>query len=163
MKQHLSLQLPNKFTVIRDSREKVGRWTFKKSEHCNGTIVKALKTGDYTLEGLEPYFVIERKKSTSEWSNNLGQERFYRELDRLTKFADPYILCEFTIDNIMEFPHNSGIPRRRWSSLHISPAFLLKKTLEIQVNYGIHIILAGSSAPYVALSLFKRIMEKYGK
>src|SRR6185312_8933976 len=101
------------YEVIRDTREQLG-WTFAKHSPCLGTVSGTLKTGDYTLKGLEETFVIERKRNTAEVAANVAQDRFWRELERLESFALPFIVCEFSLADVLSFPENSGIPEFKW-------------------------------------------------
>lgn len=151
-----------KYRVIRDTREQRG-WHFDESSSCLGTVVGTLRTGDYTIEGYEKTFVIERKGSTGEVAQNILQSRFERELERLEGFALPFLICEFTLDDVMRFPHNSGIPRPRWPKIRITPHFLLKRLVEFQVKYKTKFIFAGLHGKEYASSLFKRITENVGR
>ena len=49
---------------------------------------KKLNTGDYSIEGMESIFTIERKMSVSEIANNITENRFKDVLDRLDKVRD---------------------------------------------------------------------------
>jgi hypothetical protein len=147
-----------KYKVLRDTREQQG-WDFPAKDLCLGTVDATLKTGDYTLDGYENVFVIERKMSTGEISQNIVQSRFERELQRLESFAYPFLVCEFTLEDVINFPHNSGIPRSRWSTLRISPQFLLKRLNEFQIRYRTRFIFAGQMGREFASSLFKRVIE----
>lgn len=147
-----------KFAAIKDTREQTG-WHFPPSSSCEGTTVKTLKTGDYTIRGFEKDFVVERKGSTSEWSQNLLQARFERELDRLDDFAHPFIILEFSMSDLLRFPVNSGIPPFKWKYLKVTGEFLLKRTLEIQLKHKAQMIFAGSDGFQVCWSLFKRVQD----
>lgn len=142
------------FEVIKDTREQQG-WEF------HGMSVETLKTGDYTLRGYEDVLAIERKGCISELASNLSTKwtTFEKELVRLEDFPHPFIICEFTLDDLMMFPHGSGIPKYRWSSMRIRAPFLLKRLLEIEVRFKVKIIFAGKHGKEVVSSLFKRIVE----
>ena len=150
-----------KYTVIRDSQEKKGKgWQFRASANCYGTEIKKIETGDYTLKGYENIFTIERKGRISEWAANMSQPRFTRELERLAQFKHPYILLEFDMKDLMKYPIGSGIPKKKWRYIKMKDSLLLKRTLEITVDYGIPIYFCGNFGQEVAVSLFKRIIEK---
>ena len=91
-------QMKSKVHVIRDTREqKTGNgWWFPESSLCAGTVVQTLKSGDYTLEGFEETFVIERKSGTAEIAQNINEGRFVRELERLEEFRFPFLLVIMT-------------------------------------------------------------------
>lgn len=140
-------------TIIVDTKEKKP-WTFSE-----GMVRRGLPTGDYTLDGYEGAFVIERKGTSGELAKNLVQGRFEKELGRLEEIRWGFIICEFTMADILAFPLNSGIHPSRWRQLKIRAPFFLRRFLEIQMRYRTKIILAGPNGKDVALSLFKRVID----
>ena len=145
------------FNIVVDTREQKP-WDFNDSFN----ITKAkLDTGDYSIEGLEHLVCIERKSSVNEVSNNITEKRFKDVLDRMAGFPHPHILFEFDLHDILNFPHNSGIPQRLWKNLRISPLFLLKYITEINTVYGIHTHFCGDreNAKALAVSIMKRVSE----
>jgi hypothetical protein len=118
-----------------------------------------LDTGDYTIQGYEKLIAIERKGSITEWAANIVQPRFERELQRLSKIKYAYILLEFDMHDIMNYPASAGTSFRIQSKFKLSAHFILKKTLEFQVKYGVKILFCGPYGKDVALSLFKRVLE----
>lgn len=146
------------YVVISDTREQ-HPWEFSYSQYCKGTIYTKLPTGDYTLEGFEDILCIERKASTNEFSQNICQDRFKKELDRMQSFRYAFIICEFTMDDILSFPKNSGIPHQLWPKVKIKPYFILKSYIEIEVLHNVKIILAGTHGKDIASSIFKRVVE----
>jgi hypothetical protein len=146
-----------KYTVLRDTREQQG-WTFAASKSCEGTQEVKLPTGDYSLLGYND-FVIERKGTTGEFAKNIVENRFEEELKRMEKIAFPFMVLEFTMAEIINFPKGSGIPINLWPSLRINPFFLLKRFIEFQMQYKTKIILAGKYGKDIASSLFKRRIE----
>lgn len=150
----------SKYTVIRDTSEKENHgWWFPPDDRCMGTIRSSLDTGDYTLLGYENTFTIERKRTTGEVAINIYEKRFIAELERLTQFKHPFIIMEFSMNDVFSFPLNSGIPKNRWKYLKTESKALLKHIMDYQVKYGIPIIFAGDFGEEVATSLFKRITE----
>ena len=148
-----------KYTVIRDQQEKENAWEFEASRHCLGTVEQHLKTADYTLEGFESIFCVEKKSSTGEISKNVYDPAFERELERMEAFAYPYVVCEFTMDDVCRFPLDSGIPKYIWPRLCVTSHGLLKRILELSMQYKAKFIFAGNSGHQVARSLFKRVIE----
>jgi len=150
-----------KYTVVRDSREREGEgWFWKSSRYCDGTVRGTLQTGDYTLQGYHEMLIIERKGSISEWATNITQARFERELERMAKIRFPFILLEFTLTDVMNYPIGSTIPKRLWGKLHFKGPYILKKTIEFQMKYdNVKIIFCGGSGKEVASSIFKRAIE----
>ena len=128
-----------------------------------GTIDRGLPTGDYTLDGFETRFVIERKATTGEISQNIYEARFKRELERLQDFEHPFIIMEFTIDDILKFPLDSGIPAYLWKKIRTTPSLLLAKIMELQLTYRTKFVFAGGNGKRVAACLLKRMTELYDK
>lgn len=149
------------YTVIRDTREQKG-WWFPESELCAGTEVRKLESGDYSLAGVEDKFVIERKGSTGEFAMNVCEPRFFAELARLESYLHPYLLLEFSYEDLLIFPHNSGIPEKKWPRLKIKPKFLISKLYEIDLNYKTKIIFSPFDGSKRAEDLFKYVSRKLG-
>lgn len=152
--------MPFPYVVIRDTREKDNQgWLWKKSKYCAGTITRKLDTGDYSLEGMENYLVIERKGSISEWAKNVTEARFERELERLDAIQHPWILLEFNMTDLLNYPVGSGIPKKKWRWLKFRGPFILKKMTEIIRDHRVNIVLCGANGKEVASNVFKRVIE----
>jgi len=150
----------NPYAVLRDTREKEDQgWRWKKSKYCAGTIVRKLDTGDYTLEGMENYLAIERKGSISEWAKNVTEARFERELERLDSIQHPWILLEFNMTDVLNYPVGSGIPRSKWRWLKFRGPFILKRMTEMMCKHRVRIVLCGANGKEVAANIFKRTIE----
>lgn len=155
--------MAEKFIVLRDNREKPDHgWKFNASKFCAGTQAATLQTGDYSLLGYENILSIERKGSVVEFANNLCQDRFYRELDRLENIQYPFIVLEFSLKDLIDYPYCDGVPYSIRKKIKISGAFLLRRLCEIQLKYKTKIIFGGnpSSSKEFVLSVFKRVVEK---
>lgn len=152
----------NKFIVLRDTKEKEGKgWQFSSSQYCGGTMKQSLKTGDYTILGYEDKLCIERKGCISEFAGNLMEERFYKELDRMELFKYSYLILEFSLKDLLDYPYVEGIPYSIRKRIKVRGYFLLKKLCEIQMKYKTHIIFAGdkTSSKEFVMSIFKRMVE----
>lgn len=147
-----------RYRVLKDTREQTG-WNFPSSEKCEGTFANTMKTGDYTLYGFEDSFCVERKGSTGEVSMNIFQPRFERELQRLDAIDHSFVVCEFTMADVVSFPFNSGIPRSKWDKLRVTPQVLMKRIIELQLKYLTSWVFAGTNGREFCSSLFKRIIE----
>lgn len=147
------------FTIIIDTREQQP-WEFG----LHVTAKKKLDTGDYSIEGLENILAIERKKSVSEIANNITESRFKNVLERLSQIQYKFMLFEFDLEDVYNFPIGSDIPKKLWDKLRISPKYLLKYLTELQLNYGIHILYCGcaENAEKMAVSIMKRVYDKHG-
>lgn len=148
------------FTIIIDTREQIP-WEFG----FHDTAKKKLDTGDYSIEGFENIVAVERKKSVSELATNLSESRFNDVLERLSKIPHSYMVFEFDVDDIYSFPVGSDIPKKMWDKLRISGNYIIKRIIEIQLQYNIQIIFCGNAnnAERFTVSLMKRIYERYHK
>lgn len=153
----------NKFTIIRDTRERaLAGWHFEPSDVCEGTVTgTSLRTGDYTIQGMEHLLCIERKGSVAEFATNSTETRFKNELDRMVTFKHKFIICEFSLQDIFDFPIGSNIPKKQWDKLRLTSKYLIRFIAEIEVKYKISVLLCGSrsNAEQMALSIFKRVYE----
>lgn len=146
--------------VIKDTREKQG-WHFVSTEKCEGTITQTLKTGDYTIEGLEDKLCIERKGAVSEFAQNLMDERFYREMERAAEYPHSYIILEFTLYDLINYPRTAHIPLKVKNKIRINGKFLVYKMCELQNNYPVKIIFAGAEGQEMAYMIMRSIYVKY--
>ena len=156
------------YTVIKDTREQDG-YTFEKFNgryaSCNGMVVRKLDTGDYSLVGLEDKVCIERKGRVSELAINLGKDkyRFMREIERMKEFPFRFLILEFSLEDVMDFPERSDIPEEKWDSIKVTNKYMLKMLIEFQMYDNIHVIFCGSkkNAKLVVNSILKRVNEFY--
>tara|TARA_A100001201_G_scaffold6382_1_gene10537 strand:- start:2536 stop:3063 length:528 start_codon:yes stop_codon:yes gene_type:complete len=163
-----------KYTVLQDTREQKG-WYFGEYDKCAGMEQETLKTGDYTIKGFEDMVCIERKFSVEEIANNLGKKKkaFDKEMQRMQEFAFKYIICEFSMSDLVDYPNSifsdymkqtrpayveAQIKKRR-----ITGKYLLRSLMEYQNWYGIHILFCDNkdNAFLVANSIFKRLNEMF--
>ena len=154
---------PN-YTVIQDTREQDG-WWFTEYDKCDGMEVGTLTTGDYTIKGFEDVVCVERKGSTSEIAMNLGRKKapFQAEVERMKDYSFAFIVCEFSMDDLLQYPEKSRVPRAARSQVKVTGKYLLKCLLEIQVCYNVRVLLCGNknNAFVVCNSLFKRLNEMF--
>lgn len=156
------------FTIIKDTREQDG-YTFEPSSSryhtCKGMINRKLDTGDYSIEGLEDKLCIERKASVVEFANNIGHDtvRFAKEIERMKSFPFRFIILEFSLSDLMDFPERSGIPEDDWGKLKITNKFMLRKIMEFQMHDDIHVMFCDSkkNAKWAVLSIIKRVNELF--
>lgn len=148
------------FSIIVDTREQKP-WSFA---GCN-TINRKLDTGDYSIDGLEDILCIERKNSVSEIANNISETRFKAEIIRMQEYLYKYILLEFSLQDVLNYPVGSTVPRHMWSRIKIKPAFILKYITEMQIKHNIHVLFCDnpSAANEIAFSICKRVNEIHGK
>jgi ERCC4-type nuclease len=156
------------FTIIKDTREKQG-YTFEASRTkyhvCKGMVVRKLDTGDYSLEGLEDKVCIERKASVVELANNVGvsSRRFMAEIERMKEFPHKFLILEFSLTDLMNFPEGSDVPEKEIKNLKITNKYMLRFLMELQINHSVNVIFCDSkkNAKWTVLSILKRVNEKY--
>lgn len=152
----------NDFTIIVDTREQQP-WTF---EHY-ATAHRKLDTGDYSIEGLEDLLCIERKKSASEFANNIVESRFKDLIFRMSNIKYSFLLLEFDLEDLLVYPIGSTVPKKMWDKIKVGPPFLIKNILELQINHNIIVYFCGdsSNAEKMAEYILKKIyyIEKVKK
>tara|TARA_Y100000590_G_scaffold423744_1_gene529930 strand:- start:375 stop:878 length:504 start_codon:yes stop_codon:yes gene_type:complete len=152
------------FTVIKDTREQEGYY-FSKYNKCAGMIERKLDTGDYSLEGMEDKICIERKGCVEELAMNLGQKKhaFMNEIERMEQFPHKFLILEFTLEDLVDFPENTRIPERQKSKIKITGKYMMKCLMEFQLHNNIHIIFCGDkhNAFLTVSSILKRVNEMY--
>jgi|688.fasta_scaffold306613_3 ERCC4-type nuclease len=146
----------NDFTIIVDTREQKP-WEF--SEYS--TAHQKLDTGDYSIQGFENIVAIERKRNVAEIANNITESRFEDVINRLKQIKYPFILLEFNLQSVLQYPIGSSIPKRLWSKIKISPNYIIKHLIDLQIEHNINVIFCGDSdnAEHMATSILKRIYK----
>lgn len=151
------------YTVIRDTREQQG-WSFHPYQQCIGMEVGTLKTGDYTIKEMPDLVCIERKASVIEIAQNVVKERdrFERELERMRDFPHKYIICEFSMSDIVSYPSNADIPPSIKKNIKVNGKYLIRVLLELQQEYGFQLLFCDNpnNAFITAASILKRVYEK---
>lgn len=155
--------MAEKLLIYRDTQEKKNFWNFPEDDVFAGTEKKHLPTGDYTIAGYEKQFVIERKYSTGELYGNIYEVRFEDELKRLEEFEWPFIVCEFSYKDMLDFPLGSGIPTSLHYKVKAKAKFFQSVIARYHIAFKTKIIFAGrGNGEAVARELFKMV-AKYGK
>lgn len=124
--------------IIKDTREQNG---FNLEFHGFSVISKKLDTGDYSIEGLEKTLCIERKASTGEIAMNFGvkSKQFDAEIERMKSYKYKYLVCEFTLDTLLKFPKDSGIPSNKLCKIKINSKYLISRIRQMELA-GVKII-----------------------
>jgi ERCC4-type nuclease len=138
------------YQILIDSREQ-HPWRFSRS------IEKALPAGDYSIayqipERLLTYeniIAVERKSDVGELYSATGseRERFENELQKLSRLQYSFVICEFTlIDILNDAPPGKLEPQAVFGSIH-----------SWIIRYGVQFIFAGNrqNARGSALKLFE--------
>lgn len=86
------------FTIVIDSREQTP-FTFQNIKpDLPSTIIKGLKTGDYSIVGFENYICVERKSMADLFGSvGKGRARFEREMQRMSEFEYAALVVESDI------------------------------------------------------------------
>lgn len=142
------------FTIIVDTREQQP-WAFDNYVTAN----QKLDTGDYSIMGMENLLAIERKKSVSEFANNITESRFKDVVSRLSQLKHSFLLLEFDLEDVLIYPVGSNVPKKMWDKIKISPSFIIKHLLELQMYHNIKIIFCGDSdnAEKMATHILKKV------
>lgn len=152
--------------VIRDTREKEGfGWDFPFD-----VIDRKLDTGDYSVElngeSLHDYITIDRKKSISEIAMNIGKDakRFTRELERMAEIPLSFIFCEFTMQQLLEFPKGANIPHSKLKDVRINGKYCISFLSKAEDLYGVKTIYCGNreNAIIKAIEVFENVKEIRG-
>jgi ERCC4-type nuclease len=142
------------FTIIIDTREQQP-WSFDSYAKAN----TKLDTGDYSIQGFENIVAIERKKSVSEFANNITESRFTDVVMRMGEIKYSFLLLEFNLEDVLIYPVGSTVPKRMWDKIKISPAFILKNLLDLELKHNISVHFCGNSgnAEKLAETIFKKV------
>jgi len=135
---------------------------FDSSNSCEGTVSEKLDTGDYSLSGYEDVFTIERKGSISEFAQNVVQDRFEKELQRMEDIKYGYIILEFNMEELIQYPASLKLNYHQKKKIRLRGSFILKRLIEFSILYKTKILFCGEHGKQVADSIFKRIIEIEG-
>lgn len=142
---------PYRFTGIRADADKQGRPVVVETK------IAFLKTGDYSIEGLEKCIAIERK-SLEDLYSTLGQhrDRFEEEHDRLMYMNKAAVVIEADLSYAMANP-----PTRS----RLTPKSVYRTYLAWQWRYGVPWIWAGSrvGAEKTTFHLLRMFWESLGR
>ena len=147
-------------TVIIDTREQ-RPWSFAGSGFT--MVRRKLETADYSVEGYEGHFAIERKGGVAEVAGNLVDKdgRFRRELERLQSYPHAHVIFEFALEDLYAYPHGAGIPRSRMSQIRARGPYLGKLLVDLMFLYpSIHWHFAGPRGEKLAVALIKRFLQE---
>lgn len=149
------------YKIIQDTREKAG-WAFSKNDYWSGMEVSKLDTGDYAIKGHEKAVCIERKMSVSEIAGNLIRNfpTFQRELVRMQEYDQRYIICEFSLSELLEYP--KGTHANKGGRRTTNGPFILKKLLRVQIDYDVKVMFCDNpgNAYKAACQIFKEVITK---
>jgi len=142
--------MTDEFTILVDTREQTP-WEF-----AYPTLRGSLKTGDYSVQGLEDVVSLERKSlGDLVQSVTWERERFIREVERLATFPVRAIVVEAHMGDVTR-----GLYRTR-----ATPQSVIASTLAISAEHHVPVIWAGdrTNAQWCAVWLLRRAWSRVWK
>ena len=134
------------FTLVVDTREKKP-YSFAGFD----VIVKGLKTGDYSIVGLEDKLAVERKSFSDAWqSMSSSRERFTRCIKRLAELDRAAIVIECSLTEL-------SIPPRQVQ--RVSPASVVGGLISWSAQYAIPVFFCDN--PMLAERVTLRFLAAY--
>ena len=81
----------------------------------------------------------------------------------IIQYKYSYLICEFSMDNVIEFPENSRIPEKYWKNLRMNGKIIWSKLEKLEEKHGFQIIFAGcrQSAEDTAMGIFQEVHDGY--
>ena len=100
---------------------------------------------------MEDKVCIERKASVSEIALNLGKGKyaFYNEVERMRDYEHKFIVCEFSMEDVMKFPEGAKIPKDLKGKVKITGKYILRCLMEFAVFNDVHVVFAGSEREHL--------------
>ena len=141
--------------IVIDSREKYP-FTFRKGGLIEGSIVKKLNVGDYSIEGYEKNVAIERKSPQDLFQTlGKGHKRFKREIQRAINYDYFVIVVETPFHTIINKEFEGAHYCNMRGDVIIQILFTLK------VKYGVDVIFCNnrSEATSIVRNLFKSYIK----
>jgi len=133
------------FTVVIDTRE-------RRPYEYEGAVTGTLKSGDYSILGLEDRVAVERKTKEDAFSSlGASRGRFEKELERLSGYDYGAIVIESNLDDFLNPP----------AFTRMNPKAAINSLVSWSVKYKVFIFFASDRRH--AMALVYRILEKYWK
>lgn len=133
------------FQIAIDTRE-------QKPYSFENSVTKTLKTGDYSIVGMEEMICLERKSSTDAYGSlGKGRERLEREFQRMANMEYSAMVIESTMRDFMKQPKYSKM----------NPSSAMNTLISWNLKYGVSIWFAGDRL--YGRKLVLRLLEKFYK
>ena len=148
------------FTIIIDKQEKklgVRGYSFKTIKPNPFTMRAHLKTGDYSIKGLENKITVERKSLIDLFSSvGNGRKRLEAEFKRMSKFDHAALVIESSLSNIFVNP-----PGRS----KMNPKAVFRTLISWSVKYNVCVWPCWNreAAERVTYLILKRYYDNYVK
>ena len=121
------------FVVVVDTREQ-HPFAFRSITGERGRVIEiatcraGLKTGDYSIRGLEDVVAVERKSKTDLYGTvGRGRARFEKEIERLAAMEVPAVVLECDLSSLLRPPERS----------RVSPSSVLNSLIAWSVRHRI--------------------------
>jgi ERCC4-type nuclease len=123
---------------------------------------RKLNTGDYSIEGYEDLLCIERKESVTELAGNCVAKRFIRELERMQSYKYKYLILEFSLNDILEYPRNLRLPPRIKNRIKVSGMFILTRICQWSIDYDFDLLACGNrqNAQNMTMAIINKVIEQ---
>ncbi len=133
------------FVIVIDTRE-------QHPYRFEGAVTKALKSGDYSVLGLEDRITVERKTKEDAYASlGAGRTRFEKELMRLSGFDYSAIVIESSLADFLQAP----------AFTKMNPKAAMNSLVSWSVKYKVFVFFASDRRH--AKALVYRILQKYWK
>ena len=111
---------------------------------------KGLKTGDYSISGLEDKVAVERKTKADLYNSlGKGRKRFKKEFERLSGFKYAALVIEAGIREVLNPPARSKM----------NPASVFESLVSWSMKYGVYVYFGDDR--YFSEKLVYSILEKF--
>jgi ERCC4-type nuclease len=149
------------FTIIIDKQEKrlgIRGYNFKTIKPDPPLTIRAhLKTGDYSIKGLENKITVERKTLTDLFgSTGNERKRFEREFERMKNFEYSALVIESSLAGIFTNPSSRS---------KMNPKVVFRTLISWSIKYGVCVWPAWNreAAERVTYLILKRYYDDYVK
>ena len=142
------------FTIIIDTNEQLP-YDFKSIKPHPLTERRKLKTGDYSVQGLESLITVERKSLTDLFGSlGNGRKRFEREFQRMSEMKYAVLMIENDYKTMFGNPPSHST---------IAPKKIFRSLLAWSQRYGVHVFPMWSrpAAEKTTYLILKRFFDDY--
>jgi len=138
--------------IIIDTREQTP-YTFANIQPRPRTQFATLRTGDYSLDGLQTEITIERKSLQDAFNTfGRGRRRFERELHRMKTFTFAAVILEADWTTVLRYPPTHS---------KLNPKIIYASVIAWQQRFNVHFWLCPNRA--FAEKTTYRLLERFWK
>jgi ERCC4-type nuclease len=157
------VKLTKKFTVVKDTREKVGKgFQWRACSWCYGTHYDTVHTGDYTIKEVPGLVTVERKASIYELISNMllkdPRRRLFAEFKRMEEeYRWRFVVIEADFNELFAYASWKFVRSAR--TKRDGPNTILGSIVSAQLKYGIQFVWAGSHGREVTAKVLRKAYE----